>query len=234
MAFQSLKHFRPVISRLGLLTYRPQVELSSHLRGFAHKSNPNLPLACSKTPPAAQVGSIIISELEKADIGVTDHGRQAILRSFASITLKELNKPNNEMSLALESLFYAVKDIPPELRPQLVHFRPTLPWRLDEAYDEFQDYKVHKIWEALHHKSELFRRLIEEEEDLVRQYWHRFMDPHQVRDCDLWQLLREMLMCAVFKRADIDNLPEPFKLESLPPGTPGELYFSDPITRRAH
>ncbi|EPS39099.1 hypothetical protein H072_7125 [Dactylellina haptotyla CBS 200.50] len=72
------------------------------------------------------------------------------------------------------------------------------------------------MWEALYSKSELFRKMIDYEEKNLQDMLDIDMQLREVREQNLWRMLYDMLCEGVFEWSDVDKLPEPFKLCSLP------------------
>ncbi|KAF3910653.1 hypothetical protein ABW21_db0205745 [Orbilia brochopaga] len=212
MAFRSPRYLCfAAAGRLGSLartaSYMPQ------LTNFIPRKFVQTKASSPSPTPLSPVGHMFLNGLKKADIGVTKSGRQEIILAFDSVLPSELEKP----SIEIQTL-WRLEDL------------------LDEAYREFVDYKVHKMWEALYSKSDFFRTMIDVDEENVRYNTDFVLRPCSVRDGSLWGLLSAMLQEGVFERADIDNLPEPFKLCDLPPPSAEEeeTYYSNPRALRCH
>ncbi|KAK6340599.1 hypothetical protein TWF696_008925 [Orbilia brochopaga] len=170
----------------------------------------------TKSPAPSAVGPTIIRELKKADINVTPFGKQAIIASFESMSSSNLKKSHLPWILHAEYSRSGKARGSADSNLYCLHNSSISPWRLDTAFDECIDYKVHKMWEALYSKSELFRNMIAYEEEDVREMQSIDMDQREVRGRYLWQLLSNMLCEGIIELSDVDNLPEPFKFSNLP------------------
>ncbi|KAK6336189.1 hypothetical protein TWF696_001752 [Orbilia brochopaga] len=208
MTLRSLANINLIASRLTVMVSAPT---AAYKLGTARKFARTLTSDGSPSPSGLSVGSIIISEFKKADIGVTKPGQNMILSAYASLHSSDLGRP--ELPRILSEMYKECDGPGNPENLMCVLDRSECPWRLQEAFWESMDYKVHKMWEALYPRSELFRRMINEEEDYVRN--SQFHDLVDVRDVTLWHWLESMVIDGVFEWADVDKLPEPFKLKDL-------------------
>ncbi|KAK6502442.1 hypothetical protein TWF506_003024 [Arthrobotrys conoides] len=160
---------------------------------------------------------IIIAEFKKADIRITKKGVHFLKTAYASA----LSPKDTKNSLVLWSglrrqILYGSIEPPDDLyetRHEGNESR-TSAWRSQQTFNTCIDSNVFKIWEALYSRSGLFKEIIDKDEKeneaigIYRDRWESHLQGYP-----LWEWLSHMLTTGIIEAADVDNLPEPYKLK---------------------
>ncbi|KAJ6263384.1 hypothetical protein Dda_1947 [Drechslerella dactyloides] len=169
----------------GQLTPRSRAILQStdHVRYFRRK------LACTPS-----VSATIVAELRKANVRCTSSGVKAFDKAYASLAFANpyylrYNLPKDD---AENPVYIYYKDL---------NTRGAPVWRNYEAYELWIDHQVSKLWEALYEHSDMFRKMIDGEED------YRESDRCSIIDSSLWGWMAIMIRDGYVERGDIDDLP---------------------------
>ncbi|KAF3177881.1 hypothetical protein TWF788_007664 [Orbilia oligospora] len=183
---------------------RPTGQL--HESSYAVRSNPPSgipPTWPTATKPTNPLAATIVEELHRVKITVTEPGVQILNLAYESLPLpdvfnwirypKFLEYLNDEIERERVD-FYDV-DITCYPDSRLSKFRSGKAFRL------YYHYKVYKMWEALYSDSEMFRSIVEKEENSYETW--------EMELSDLWRWLELMYICGLVNRDDVDKLPEP-------------------------
>ncbi|KAF3914156.1 hypothetical protein AA313_de0209457 [Arthrobotrys entomopaga] len=167
--------------------------------------------ASKKPPTSSLVAATFIKELQKANINLTEFGKQKINTCFKSIPPSRLKA--TDLSWILYGNF---RPFASDTSLSRLNSSPISPWRVQSAFEESLNSKVHKMWEALYSNSELFHKMIDFEENDLEEMLEMRVNG-ELKTQYLWQMLSSMLRGGFFEPSDVDKLPEPFKFSSLPP-----------------
>ncbi|KAK6531006.1 hypothetical protein TWF281_007831 [Arthrobotrys megalospora] len=165
-------------------------------------------LTQSTSPKQSKVAWTLISEFRKANIGVTEAGHRVIESAYASA-------PANTLQDSEDLLEYWKKDKQVGLPPGDSIWCIDHNWRCDEIRSMVQDYKTFKIWEAMYARSEIFKRLIDEAEEILKVEEWAEIRRDRIQHQYLWNLLEDMFSDGIFVRQNVDSLPEPYLLRDI-------------------
>ncbi|KAF3317542.1 hypothetical protein TWF173_010310 [Orbilia oligospora] len=149
----------------------------------------------STSPKQSKVAWTLISEFKKANIGVSE----------AENTLQDSE----------DLLEYWTKDKQVGLPPSDSIWCIDHNWRCGGVRSMVQDYKTFKIWEAMYARSEVFKRLIDEDEEILKIDEWEDIRRDRIQHQYLWNLLDGMFSDGIFVRQDVDSLPEPYLLRDI-------------------
>ncbi|KAJ6259639.1 hypothetical protein Dda_5277 [Drechslerella dactyloides] len=162
------------------------------------------------------VPATIITEFRKAGVRYTKSGTEALNKMYASTSYSRAFKADRaawfhydvyqDAQWGEEPIYF---DTPGELSSDSAN-RLGICWRSEDAYYRCLNYKVYKLWEALHARSPLFRPLIDEQEAYLR--WR---ERYRAGSMALWDWMRWLIDQGFLEREDVDNLPEPFMLRDI-------------------
>ncbi|KAF3291513.1 hypothetical protein TWF970_000726 [Orbilia oligospora] len=164
----------------------------------------------STSPKQSKVAWILISEFKKANIGVSEAGRRVIESAYASA-------PENTLQDSEDLLEHWTKDKQVGLPPSDSIWCIDHNWRCGEIRSMVQDYKTFKIWEAMYARSEVFKRLIDEDEEILKIDEWEDIRRDRIQHQHLWNLLDGMFSDGIFVRQDYNStvISSPQQIQSV-------------------
>ncbi|KAK6356026.1 hypothetical protein TWF718_000399 [Orbilia javanica] len=180
-----------MFSRLAPLNRVPFRSLRANLTGQRRRPVTDSAISNLSVQGAHAAIPIIIAEFKKANIRITKAGAYFLQNTYgAGVSSKDI-----------KNYLYT-------------NGSGSSVWRSQQTFYACIDFNVFKIWEALYSRSDLFKEIIdkdEEENEKIGVYRDRWGS--RLQDYVLWEWLSHMLTIGIIETADVDNLPEPYKLK---------------------
>ncbi|KAF3924878.1 hypothetical protein ABW21_db0205735 [Orbilia brochopaga] len=217
-------------SQLARLT---QPRLKTHRWCTRNLSHGSLATSASLWPPS--VSATIVTNLQKVNVRCTAFGLEALEKSYADTKYSDIfdcdtgwnrRGPSTDpyrLYEDLSSVHYF--DSPYGISHVDLNAAGTRQWRSQRIFEACLDYKTFRLWEALYGRTELFKKMIDEEEaDMADMNGWQFSGRHCLTSLSLWQWMQIMVQYGLVDRDDVENLPEPYMLRDVIPGSGGDPW----------